>query len=372
MTNQIVRALYRRPWYYSMSDNPATSAAPVIRVKFLARISSREWLRQLPGNSNRWGNCEFIFDSQESHYDWLVVYDDLPPRENERFSVREEKLACPQQQTILVTTEPSNIKVYGNAYTAQFGHVLTSQEAWALKHPGRIYSQPALHWFYGVGRHHEIPYDTMLNTQMMQKTKTISTVCSNKKQKHTLHNKRYYFVQKLQQRLTQLDVFGHGVRDMDDKAEALDQYRYHIAIENHVGLHHWTEKLSDAFLGFTLPFYFGCPNASDYFPEQSFIPIDINNLDEACSVITTAIENDEYSKRLPFIIEARKRVLEQYNIFAVLHREINRLQDACNNTSKVDTIVSRRGLRKKHPLTGLDDLYQKTRVRIVSRLRRNS
>ena len=339
-----------------------------IRVKFLARINSREWLRQLPDNSARWGNCEFIFDPQERHYDWLVVYDDLPPREDERFSLREENLACPQQHTILVTTEPSSIKVYGNAYTAQFGSVLTSQEAWALKHPARIYSQPALHWFYGVGKHHQISYDTMLNTQAMQKTRTLSTVCSNKKQKHTLHNKRYYFVQELQQRL-QLDVFGHGVRDMDDKAEALDPYRYHIAIENHVGLHHWTEKLSDAFLGFTLPFYFGCPNAADYFPEQSFIPIDINDVDEACSIISTAIENDEYNKRLPFIIEARKRVLEQYNIFSVLHKTINQYQDSHNCTDRGNIIISRRAIRKKHTLAGINDLYQKARVRLLNKYR---
>lgn len=354
-----------------MPDSSTTPATKTIRVKFLARMSSREWLRQLPDNLNQWGNCEFIFDPQEKCYDWLVVYDDLPPREHERFSLREEKLTCPKQHTILVTTEPSSIKVYGNAYTAQFGSILTSQEAWALKHPQRIYSQPALHWFYGVGKHHEITYDTMLNTQALQKTRTLSTVCSNKKQKHTLHNKRYYFVQELQQRLKELDVFGHGVRDMDDKAEALDPYRYHIAIENHIGLHHWTEKLSDTFLGFTLPFYFGCPNAADYFPEQSFIPIDINNIDEACSIITTAIENDEYSKRLPYVIEARKRVLEQYNIFAVLHDEINKHHDSEDQTDKENIIVSRRGLRKKHPLAALNDFYQKIRVRLLNKYQPN-
>ncbi|MEZ6050382.1 MAG: hypothetical protein R3C02_03185 [Planctomycetaceae bacterium] len=45
----------------------------------------------------------------------------------------------------------------------------------------------------------------------------------------------------------------------------VSDYRYHVAVENHIAEHHWTEKLADAFLGATLPFYFGCPNASDYF-----------------------------------------------------------------------------------------------------------
>ena len=51
----------------------------------------------------------------------------------------------------------------------------------------------------------------------------------------------------------------------------------HIAVENHIAPHHWTEKLSDSFLGYCLPFYIGCPNAADYFPEQSFIGLDIED-----------------------------------------------------------------------------------------------
>ena len=42
--------------------------------------------------------------------------------------------------------------------------------------------------------------------------------------------------------LPELDIFGHGVNPMNDKAEALDPYRFHIAVENHVYDHHLTEK----------------------------------------------------------------------------------------------------------------------------------
>ena len=54
------------------------------------------------------------------------------------------------------------------------------------------------------------------------------------------------------------------------------------------------EKLSDAFLGATLLFYFGCPNAGDYFPEESFIPIDINDVEGASGTIKRAICEKEY------------------------------------------------------------------------------
>ena len=91
-------------------------------------------------------------------------------------------------------------------------------------------------------------------------------VFSPKRMRHTLHHHRFNFMRDLMQLLPEMHVYGRGARALDDKADALDAYRYHVAIENYIGPHHWTEKLSDAFLGLTLPFYAGCPNATDYFP----------------------------------------------------------------------------------------------------------
>ena len=204
-----------------------------IRVKLLGRTEPRTWLRQFPASKPVWGACEFVFDPAAHNYDWLVIYDDLPPLAKERFSARVEPLACAQQNTLLVTTEPSSIKTYGSTYTQQFGHVLTSQVDWALPHPGRIYSQPALQWFYGLGSRHALGYDELLHTPAWDKSRLISTVCSTKQHTHTLHKLRHDFTVALQQQLPELDIYGHGVREMDDKAESLHDYSYHIAIENH-------------------------------------------------------------------------------------------------------------------------------------------
>lgn len=323
-------------------------------------------MRQFPGNTLCWGNCTFSFDPDLQEYDWLVVYDDLPPLQGERFSVREERLACPRRNTLLVTTEPSTIKVYGNPYTAQFGQVLTSQEDFALPHENRIFSQPALMWFYGIGNDYEIPYDNLAAMQP-NKSKTISTVCSSKQQKHTLHNRRYQFTQELKELIPELDIFGHGVRDMDDKAAALDDYRYHIAIENFIGAHHWTEKLSDAFLGFSLPFYCGCTNVEDYFPKESFIYIDVFDAEKSARIIKQAIENNEYEKRLPFILEARRRVLEEYNIFAVLDKYISQHHQASSDTDRNGVILSRKAINKKSLIALLSYLFQKYRLRWIHR-----
>lgn len=340
-----------------------------IRVKLVARGSrmrSDIWLRQFPAGNPVWGRCHFIFDAEARDYDWLVVYDDLPSCGDERFSKRVETLACPRAQTLFVTSEPSSVKIYGSAFLRQFGHVLTGHEPWIITHPGAVFSQPGLRWYYGLTSDSVLTYDEMLRNPPVHKTRDLATVCSSKQQRHTLHHARYRFVQDLKARLPDMDIFGHGVRFIKDKAEALDPYRYHLAIENHVSPHHWTEKLSDAFLGLTLPFYYGCPNAADYFPPESFIPIDINNVEASAETIRQAIRNNEYEKRLPFIREARRRVLEHYNLFAVVSQLIEQrtvLSSPPRDVNSPQTIMSRHRLLRTRPWLRLMLEIEKMRAR---------
>lgn len=321
-------------------------AAKTIIVKFLARNSGQEppdvWVRQFPGGNPAWGNCRFVFDPEVRDYDWLVAYEDLPKAG--KSNKGRELLACPPEHTLLITTEPSSIKQYGRRFVAQFGCVLTSQDERALPHPGAVRSQPALMWYYGFGTHGMISFDDLRDHPPLAKTRLISTVTSAKAQRHTLHHRRHLFTGELKALLPELDLFGRGVRDIQDKAEAMRDYRYHVAVENFVGPHHWTEKLADSFLGCTLPFYFGCPNATDYFPEGSFIPIDIFDPPGAARIIRTTIENGEYEKRLPLILEARRRVLYEYNLFAVLSRLIEQRHSTAAVTPGL-TLLSRHALR---------------------------
>ena len=340
----------------------------MIKVKLICKDEPAFYRAQLPDQHPCWGDCEFIFDQGGTEYDWLVVYDDLPSQQVngvKRPGIID--LHCPPENTILVTMEPSNIKIYGQAFVEQFGHVLTSQESWALKHPGKVFSQPALRWFFGRGRHSIMSYDQLSSADPYPKTKTIAGVCSNKQQKHTLHYKRYHFFQELKQHVPELELFGHGVREMDDKAQALKDYKYHVAVENHYAVHHWTEKLSDPFLAYCLPIYFGCPNINDYFPEDSYIAVDINDPRAAANSVKQAIRNNEYEKRLPAICKARELVLNEYNLFNVLNRIVvqNHSEQSCATNTRC--LLSRHAARKRYPLRGLKDLLVKARVQIRNR-----
>lgn len=329
-------------------------------VKFVARGtegSTLRWLRQFPGRVPAWGGCRFAFDNELPEYDWLVVYDDLPSSKGSFFRGMTEKLACLREHTLLITMEPPSVKLYGASFLKQFGHILTSHDRNSIDLPSVIRSQPALRWYYGISAETALDYDAMKAAPCPSKKAVISTVCSSKQQSHTLHKKRYDFVQWLHGRMPDLDIFGHGVRAIEDKAEAIDPYQYHLAIENHIGAHHWTEKLSDCFLGWSLPIYCGCPNVSEYFPEKSVISIDIERPHEAEEIIRQAIASDEYANRLPAIAEARRLVLDEYNLFAVISRLIG--ERGGHNTARASTgavIHSRHAIRRKRMMWPLLEL----------------
>lgn len=356
-----------------IKENSSGNKKRPITVKFMARGIVRNsnvicWLRQFPGKIPEWGNCQFSFDVDLDEYDWLAVYHDLPRRP---WDISKEKLKCPKENTILVTTEPSTITVYGTDYLKQFGHIITSQEPWVITHPGAIFTQPGLIWFYGMPYPDGITsydgqirtYDTIKATKPIGKTRLISTICSIRGGNLTLHDARVKFTQQLKDSFEALDVFGHGVNPFIDKAEVLDPYQYHLTIENHVCDHHITEKLPDAFLGYTVPFYHGCPNTDNYFPSESFIPIDINDFERSFDIIKSTIANNEYKDRLPYVIEARKRVLEKYNLFSVLDREITRHNSNNPKSKTVDWVMNRSTFRTCRPIAGIRTLCEKVIVK---------
>jgi hypothetical protein len=351
---------------------PLKWGEPKIKVKFMHRGLRRGrsfagFLRQFPGSLPQWGDCLFDFDVDCRDYDWLVVYHDLPPGDT---FFTEERLNCPRERTMLVTGEPSTITVFGTDYLRQFGWILTFQEPWAMKHPHVIFHHPGLLWHYGLpfGEGEFITWDRMAATPPPAKTKLISTVCSQRTGNVTLHSTRVDFTWRLKNELPELDIFGHGVNPMNDKAEVLDPYRFHIAVENHVYDHHLTEKLPDAFLGYTLPFYHGAANAADYFPAESFIPIDINDFERSREIIKSHLANNEYEDRLPYIVEARRRVLEEQNLFAILSRMICEKDPGISTATIGGVIRNRSTMRLKNPLAGIRSLTQKAATKTYHRL----
>jgi hypothetical protein len=317
-----------------------------IRVKLVSRNSpvdeTSPWRNQIPSGKASFGNCIFTFNPLEDAYDWLVIIDDVPRATPNRI----ENLSCHKDNTILITTEPSSVARYGRAFAKQFGYLLTNQDAKVLPHRNAISSHTGNLWFYGKS------YDQILEDEP-KKTKLISTVCSSKQQGHTMHKLRFEFTKKLQESLPDVERFGHGVKWIKTKAEALDPYKFHVAVENYIAPHVWTEKLADAFLGYTVPIYCGCPNVYEYFPKDSIIQIDINDIDGSIDKIKKIVSiPGEYERRLDSVKEARRRVLEEYNLMAMINKIVTNSQKVNGDEGAV--IYSRKLMRFRY----LPDLFR--------------
>lgn len=285
----------------------------------------------------------FTQDRDCRDYDWLVVFDEMP--------VDRENLACPREHTILATWEPVSIKGYSSAYTRQFGHLLTNRPPEAERHPHYFLGRGYYLWFNGRRF-----YADTAAAVMPPKTKLISAVCSAKQMKHTSHDARYRLVGRLNAEIGRFDWYGKGIRPICKKYEALDAYKYHVAIENHIGAHHWTEKLSDAFLSECLPFYAGDPAIFEIFPKESLIPIPLDDPDEAVRIIRESIADGAYEKRREAVQEAKRLVLSKYNFWA----QVIELIKACRAEPAPVSggfIYDRHVLRRRNPLATLEDVW---------------
>ena len=136
--------------------------------------------------------------------------------------------------------------------------------------------------------------------------------------------KRVEFAKKIMDHFkNKIDYFGFGFNPIENKKAAIDPYIYSIAIENSNYDNYWTEKIADVFLGHSCPIYYGCKNINDYFPNEAYISININNIDACISQIEYALNNS--SKLSKKSIElARKKVIDNYNFFQIITETINK------------------------------------------------
>lgn len=231
--------------------------------------------------------------------------------------------------TLLLSTEPRSILVYPRSYIKQFGAIHSSQKK--PKHRNLTLGPAILPWFVGFkrikgkGYTYSLSYDNLINSSTPKKTKLISVITSNKTTSPG-HLTRIAFVEKLKARYgDKIDVFGRGFRSFKDKWDVLAPYKYHISLENSSQDYYWTEKLSDPYLAECFPIYYGCTNISDYFPRESYEPIDINDFESAVEIIDRLIAEDTFENKQEVLKECKIKVLTEYNMFDYIASQLDKM-----------------------------------------------
>lgn len=278
----------------------------------LVRIA-KDWdwpdiLRQTPGGKGIWDGIRFTTKDVEE-CDALVVL-------NNRMK-HDVHARCPQGRVWALMQEPYArgftewMVEQHQAFDRVYSNYIPSSD------PKYVASQPALPW------HVNRSFDELTTCAVPEKTRPLSWIVGNISDLPG-HLKRFAFLRDVQAAQGfDIDLYGRAVRPIEDKWDGLAQYRYSIAAENTVWPDYWTEKVADCFLTWTVPFYHGCENLEKYFPADSFIRIDINRPKEAIEIIRRAMTEDDWTRRLPALEEARRRVLYEYQIFPWLAKLIN-------------------------------------------------
>jgi len=341
-----------------------------LRIKFSGRIRPEQnpayWQALFPGQVPTLEGCEFTFDPDAKDYDWLVVYEDLMYPQGSDRSTRIENLNCHRDNTLLITQEPSAIKIYGPKFLSQYGHVLSAQPSEIIAHKNHILQVSPIRWFYGRplerDDHDYATFDALNDMPIPDKNPIISTVCSDKQMSKTL-KARFDFTRYLDEKLgDKFDWFGRGIRPINDKADAMNNYQYHVAVENHIFSHYWTEKIADSFLAYCLPFYYGPDNISDYFDPESFVPIDIFEPEKSLEIIQKALIDSLYNKRLAAIKHARQKVLTDYNLMTIAARIVKSRHQEKRPTHQTQ-IMGRHAFRRAHPFLALKDVAHRARFK---------
>lgn len=256
-----------------------------------------------PARSMRWGDVEFT-EEKVKECDFAVVLN--TPKKN-------VKVKCSPDNVMAIMQEPYHHgdTDWMNDQLEKYHYVLSNHTPNPKPQRTQIIpSHGALHWYVCK------TYDELKAiTQPMAKGRVISCIASNLT-RWPGHKKRVAFIDYLKEHNELgIDFYGKGTQFIEDKWDGVAPYKYSIVIENNDIDDYWTEKISDVYLGYALPFYFGCTNIDHYFPEDSYIWIDINDPQKALQTMREAIENNEWEKRIEAIKQARELLLDKYNLF---------------------------------------------------------
>ncbi len=275
--------------------------------------------RQSPNGNWKWENISVELFRQGESYDLLIILNAPHHPIHTRL---------PEGRTWLFSQE-SPIPMY-QWHTRSFRTVDKAFTYWSADDvvcPGGelVHTQTALPWHIGKSFDELIAVDR--HSVSGYKQDRISWITSNYKHKEG-QVARLKFLDFITQNGLEFDLFGKGFNPIEDKYDAMHEYKYSIAIENYSCNDYWTEKIADSFLSFCVPFYHGAKNIDKYFPKGSFIHIDPERPLESMQKMQEAVAGNYWEQNFDALCEARELVLRRYQFFPWVAELTNKLDSA--------------------------------------------
>ena len=282
--------------------------------------------RQFPGSNPLQNqiinNLNFVVTDKDgiSRGDWLVCVDQ-----------KQIKTEIPRNKRIYFQVETIDFALPSIEFLNNFHYIITPFDIPNFSGIQIKTVTTGLFWWYGIKMNGHLPSesdfltcDEIQNEQLENKTELLSTIVSSKNFLPG-HRKRLLFTSKLmEEKDIGMHVYGYGFNEIADKRDALVPYKYHLAIENGVHPHYWTEKLADPILGKCIVFYHGAQKVNEYFSKETVIPIDINDTEKSINIIKETIAKNNINEE---ILNKNKSVLiNKYNFSTYCEKLINDIE----------------------------------------------
>ncbi|AWI25673.1 glycosyltransferase family 10 domain-containing protein [Flavobacterium pallidum] len=264
--------------------------------------------RQTPSCSFQWKDITFTEEDVEA-CDYLVILDS--PKKDFKVKVNRNNIL---HFSLEPPNEVSMYRQYGNSQTAIIYNQFDTKK-------NNVLSHGALPW------HVDKDYDFLsdLKPDTLSKDNNIVWVTSNQRSS-VGHINRMDFLESIRP-LEFVKLYGRGINPIDDKWEVLSKSKYAIAYENYQNDYNWTEKITDCFLSYTMPLYFGCNRIENFFPKNSLIQLDPK--DKHVSLYLKEISNSsKWEEGLEAIAEARNLALNEYQLFPFIYSQIKAIEAA--------------------------------------------
>lgn len=263
------------------------------------------WNKMSKGNYT-WNNIHIVWEEPADYY--VVI--NKPPN----------NIFLDTKKTILFHMEP---------------HMDKNENIWGS------YSKPDANSLFFCGTHaleynnvewHLSKNYTQLSNELIvkddNKVKIISTVLSNKYY-DIGQIKRIDFTKFLESKGLEVHVFGEnkfewknykGSLPYHNKDQAMFPYKYVFNTENNEIRNYFTEKLVDGILAECLVFYWGCPNIRELIDERAYVKLELQNFEQDFKTIMRAINENWWEQRLPYIKEAKNKILNDMQFFPRLEK----------------------------------------------------
>lgn len=274
--------------------------------------------RQVPNNSYSWGDITAV--TEKDNPDFYVIFQNDTEFTN----------TLPPEKKIYLQREPEEIQSTADFKETSGGYKQTLEDSFQFTK-----------WWV------DATYDELLELKPQEKSENINVILSHKRDLKGHRLRSDFVVDFLDLYPNQIDLYGSlsltyptlkfirryplletfynqwlklpfSSTFIDfDKLEISLPYKYSLVAENSQQKNYFTEKIVDAYLSWNMPVYWGCPNIGDFFPEDSYYTIDIND-NSAYDYLNEIAHRPLSQKNIEAIAEARKRILNKYNIWPAL------------------------------------------------------